>query len=99
MKVEICEEFYYRIRNENINLEKEFNSCGENILRNNEKIKLYAGEWVKIKINNFVTHFVLPVETLESISKKYNVSIDKLFTDNNLTDKKLYIGQMLRIYN
>ena len=46
MKVEICEEFYYRIRNDNIDLEKEFNSCGENILRNNAE-KLFEKNFIK----------------------------------------------------
>ena len=99
MKVEICEEFYYRVVNQDLDIFKEYNSCKENVLRNNSNIKFYNGEWIKIKVNNYITHFVLPTETVDSISKKYNIDAEKLLTDNNLGEKRLFIGQMLKVYN
>ena len=99
MKVELCEEFYYKIKDENINLIEEFNTSKENVLRNNNKIKLYVGEWVKIKVNDFQTHYVKPAETLYEIAKKYNVEVETLKENNNLLTDKLFIGQCIRIYN
>ena len=53
MKIELCEEFFYRVNNEKLDFEQEFNSCKENILRNNENLKFYCGEWIKIKVNKY----------------------------------------------
>ena len=36
-------------------------------------------------------------DTLYSISKKYNVSVDTIIKDNSLTSSKLSIGQNLKI--
>lgn len=99
MKIEMCDEFYYRINDENLNIDKVFNTCKENVLRNNENIKLYSGEWVKIKVNDFQTHYVKPAETLYEIAKKYNVEVETLKENNNLLTDKLFIGQCIRIYN
>ena len=52
MKINLNDEFYYRISNEtdlNIICQK-FNTCKENILRNNNSIDLYEGEIIKIKV-------------------------------------------------
>lgn len=42
-----------------------------------------------------ITHEVLPKETLYSISKKYNVTVDELIAWNNLEGNTIAIGQML----
>lgn len=94
----MCKEFYYRIEDNNINFFAIFNTCKENILRNNDGIKLYKGEWVKIKINNYQTHIVKPTETLEIIAEIYNVDKDKIIKDNELKSNKLFIGQNLKIF-
>jgi len=44
-------------------------------------------------------HKVKKGDTLYSISKKYNVSIEVLQTENNLKNKTIYIGQKLTIPN
>lgn len=99
MKLELCDEFFYRVTDLNLDLCKEFNTSKENILRNNQNIKFYGGEMVKIKVNNFKTHFVKPAETLQQVADFYNIDVLKLKEDNNLEDNKLYIGQRLKIYN
>ena len=51
MNVEIGKSFFYRIqKGDDFNtLFEKFNVTKENILRNNDLINLYPGEWVKIK--------------------------------------------------
>jgi hypothetical protein len=46
---------------------------------------------------SFITHTVLPKETLYAVSKKYGVTIDDIRQWNNLAGQDLKIGQQLRI--
>jgi LysM repeat protein len=46
---------------------------------------------------SFITHSVLPKETLYAIAKKYGVTIDDIRQWNNLAAQDLKIGQQLRI--
>ncbi len=100
MKINFDSDFYYRVLNgDTINsICEKFNSSKENIIRNNNFIELYEGEWIKIKVNNYIIHYVKPMENLESISKKYNIQKEKIILDNNLTCEKLFIGQSIKIY-
>ncbi len=96
MKIEICDEFFYRVQCEDIcNL---FNTSKENILRNNKNIKFYHGEWVKIKLNDFQTHVVKPMETIKKLAEQYNTTEQELQKWNNLKTEKLFIGQILKVY-
>ena len=97
MKIEMCDVFFYRIDGDNLGVFKDFNTCHENVLRNNNKIKFYVGEWVKIKVNDFIKHHVRPAETLKDIAKQYGIEVDKILIDNNLKSYKLFIGQTLKI--
>lgn len=98
MKLEMSDEFIYQIKNKDKDIFKCFNTSKENVLRNNSNIKIYNGEWIKVKVNNFITHHVRPAETLEDISNQYNISIEKLKEDNNIENNKLFIGQRLKIF-
>ena len=98
MKLKVCDEFFYRISDKDKDIFKDFNTSKENVLRNNERIKVYAGEWVEVCVNKFSTHFVRPAETINDIAQIYNLSVEKIQVDNNLKTSKLYIGQMLKIY-
>ncbi len=93
-------QFYYKILpNETLKeLCQKFNSSTDNILRNNSNLNLYAGEWVKVDVNNFLTYVVKPMETLTDVAKKFDVGKEKLMQDNNLKTDKLFIGQNLKIY-
>lgn len=92
-------EFYYRVKcGETIReLKEKFNTDIENILRNNKDIDLYAGEWVKIKQNDYKIHIVKPTETINLIADLYGITSDKLLKDNELISEKLFIGQILKI--
>lgn len=97
--MEMAKEFYYRVADGD-NLSKicqQFNTEPAGIVRNNCDIPLYVGEWVKICVNDFITHFVKPAETIASIAARYSIDKEKLIADNNLSGEKLFIGQKLKI--
>lgn len=101
MDFEIVKQFVYRVeKNDTIaSLCLKFNTSVDNIFRNNKNIELYEGELIEIKVNNYITHIVKPMQTLAYISEKYNVSYEELKVTNNLESDKLYIGQTIKIYN
>lgn len=98
MDIKISDEFFYRIQEKDESLFSKFNTCKENVLRNNIDLPLYKGEVVRIKVNDYFTHIVKPAQTLEIISNKYGIDANKLKTDNSLKENKLFIGQRLKIY-
>ena len=74
-----------------------YNVTETNIVRNNPNIELYEGEVIIIVLKTATTHIVKPMETINSICEKYNLKIDDLIKINNLTSKRLFIGQSLKI--
>lgn len=101
MKIKQADSFFYRIQSnitENV-ICSTLNTNKQNILRNNDNLNLYAGEWVKVTTNNYCVHVVKPVETLTSIAQKYDITVEKLLADNALKTDKLFIGQQLKILN
>ena len=100
MEIKQSNQFYYRVQFNDtlLNICTRFNTCKENIIRNNENLDLYVGEWIIIKTNEFKIHCVKPLERLIDISQKYGVTVDKIKIDNHLQTEKLFIGQMLKIY-
>ena len=99
MQIHISDDFFYRIKEVDKDIFEMFNTNKENVKRNNEKIKIYNDEWVKIKINDYAIHHVKPAETLEQIATKYSLSVEEIKKDNNLTNSKLFIGQRIKIFN
>ena len=86
--------------NDTINsLLQKYNVGISSLIRNNPSIDLYEGEVVKIIRKTKLHHVVKPMETLIDISQKYGVSIDELIKWNNLTSKRLFVGQTLIIDN
>jgi len=66
--------------------------------------KIVAGKTLKISSSESATeqlkngyHIVVKGESLYSISKKYNTSVQKLKSLNNLSDSKIKIGQKLKV--
>lgn len=100
MEIKQIKQFYYRVQpddNLKILIEK-FNTSKENILRNNPQIDLYAGEIVLIKENEYKTHIVKPMQTIEIVAEINNTTAEKIIKDNALQTNKLYIGQQLKIF-
>lgn len=79
------------------NILDQFNVTQNSIIRNNPNVDLYEGEVIKILKNTHNLHIVKPMETLDSVAKKYNTNIDDLVRVNNLSSKRLFIGQTLII--
>lgn len=98
--ISLDKEFYYRVQQDDDEsiLIARFNTCRENIYRNDSTIPLYVGEWVRIKVNNYRIHIVRPMDTLDKIASQYGVSVDVLIRDNNLQTNRLFIGQVIKIY-
>ncbi len=96
----ISNEFYYRVRSSDKleELYKFFNTNADNIIRNNPNIPIYAGEWIKIRQNDYLSYRVKPMDTIEMVANKYNVSVSSIIEKNDLKSSKLYIGQELKIY-
>lgn len=101
MRVKQADNFFYRITENQTEalICSNLNTNKSSVLRNNPKLNYYAGEWVKITTNEYLTHIVKPTETIESIAKKYNIAAEKILADNGLESAKLFIGQQLKIFN
>ncbi len=95
----MCDEFFYRVEDNVQDLFQHLNTSKENVLRNNEKIDLYCGEWIKVKKNNYISYHVKPTDTLSKIASQFNQNKEKIASDNSLNSEKLFIGQILKIYD
>ena len=62
-----------------------------------KKSKKLVAEKSKNIIKQKQTHTVQKGDTLYSVSRKYDISIDKLVEINQINDKTIYIGQKLKI--
>ena len=99
MEINICNEFLYRLAGETEQeLYTKFNTCKESVFRNNPNIPYYNGEWVRIKVNNYLTHIVKPLQTISSVANAYGVGEADIIKWNELKHTKLFIGQHLKIY-
>ncbi len=99
MDIKLAKNFYYRLNETDAKtLFSKFNTDKHNITRNNSRAIFHKGEWIHIKINDYITHIVKPAENLEKIAQKYNIPVEKLKTDNNLNSDSLFIGKILKIY-
>ncbi len=82
---------------------KKYNTTVENIKRLNSLTSdtLSIGQTLKIPVsnieNNYTTYTVVSGDTLYSIARKYNTTIDAIKNLNNLTSNTLSIGQVLKI--
>lgn len=61
----------------------------------NDIKEIEKGDLIFIPKKNLAIHIVSPCETLESIAKKYDVSIDYIKSKNNITN--LFVGLKLYI--
>ena len=99
MEMKTKKVFYYRVQvGQNIkDICSMFEICKDSVLRNNNEIELYAGEWIRIMKNDYKIHIVKPTENIQTISKLYNTKIEDLIKYNNLVCDKLFIGQMIKV--
>ncbi len=55
------------------------------------------GKLKKKNVKNEVFHTVVKGDTLYSISKKYNISIEEIIKNNNIKGTNISLGQILKI--
>ncbi|NCB48684.1 MAG: LysM domain-containing protein [Clostridia bacterium] len=72
---------------------KKWKTSKAQIIYNNENLK--KGDKIVLKNLNLKTHIVKPMETLDEIAKKYNVSKEEILEKNKIS--QLFIGQQLFI--
>lgn len=85
-------------KNEDIDfILQKYDTTPNNIVRNNPKIDLYEGEIIKILLSKQKYHVVKPMENLKIIAQKYNLEEDEIINVNNLSSKRLFVGQRLKI--
>ncbi len=80
--------------NTTINELKQLNNLKSNNLSINQVLKIPSNNE---EFNKYITYTVQKGDSLYSISKKYNTTIDKIKNTNNLTNNALSIGQVLKI--
>ena len=51
----------------------------------------------KLELPNYINYTVLKNDTLYTIAKKYNLSVDTIIKDNSLTNNVINVGQVLKI--
>lgn len=73
---------------------KKLNNLSSNILSINQVLKIPD---VSSDTNNYVTYKVVSGDSLYSIAKKYNTTVDELKKLNNLNNNTLSIDQVLKI--
>lgn len=81
---------------------KKLNNISDNALSVGDKLLVSKAEKVETKkaekvTTNSVYHTVEKGDTLYSISRKYDVSVDDIKKLNNLTDNALSVGQKLKV--
>ncbi|KFN02950.1 LysM peptidoglycan-binding domain-containing protein [Bacillus clarus] len=73
------------------------------ILNNLISNKIYAGQPLKVKRVNQIQHTnydyytICHGDTLGSISKKFNISVEKIKIDNSMDSDWTYVGQLIKI--
>ena len=82
--------------NTNVNELKELNNLTSNSLSIGQKLKLPTNNNSN-ETSYTNTYTVKKGDSLYSIAKKYDTTVDKLKTTNNLTSNNLSIGQVLKI--
>ncbi|HIE44601.1 MAG TPA: LysM peptidoglycan-binding domain-containing protein [Flavobacteriaceae bacterium] len=74
---------------------KHFNNLKSNVISVGQKLKLIGKKSIVVSKN--IEHIVVKGDTLFSLSKKYNITVEKLKTLNNLINNNLSLGQKLII--
>ena len=82
--------------NTTIDILKKINNLSSNILSIGQKIKLPSTEIINIPAS-LETYTVKSGDTLYSIAKKFDTTVDKIKSQNNLSEDALTVGQVLKI--
>ena len=84
--------------NTTVNDIKNLNNLTSNTLSIGQILKIKSSE-KEISSNNYLTYKVVSGDSLYSIAKKYNTTVNAIKNLNNITSNLLQIGQVLKIPN
>ena len=76
---------------------KNYNNLQSNVLQIGQIIKIPIVSTEDVPVGNYIEYIVKSGDSLYSIGKKYNVSIQDLIDYNNLSSNILSINQLLKI--
>ena len=82
--------------NTTVDILKKINNLSSNILSIGQKIKLPSTEIINIPAS-LETYTVKSGDTLYSIAKKFDTTVDKIKSQNSLSADALTVGQVLKI--
>lgn len=82
--------------NTTVDILKQLNNLSSNLLSIGQVLKLPSTEIIEIPTTT-TTYIIQSGDTLYSIAKKYNTTVDKIKQLNNLSNNNLSIGQILQI--
>ncbi len=82
---------------EKYNLDKYDKRGARRAIRKEERVESQEIDASSNTNNNYKTHTVQKGDTMYSIAKKYNISVDKLKKLNKKSNDSLYIGEKLRV--
>lgn len=68
----------------------------ENLVGNDKTVSK-SGDYTMVKRCSCEKHVVKPLETLETIAKKSNLSVEYIIKTNSLKTTNLFIGQILKL--
>lgn len=83
--------------NTTVNAIKDINNLTSNTLSIGQTLKIPSNNNNNNTNNNYITYTVKSGDSLYSIARNYNTTVDSIKTLNNLTSNLLSIGQTLRI--
>ncbi len=82
---------------EKYNLDKYDKRGARRAIRKEERVESQEIDASSNTNNNYKTHTVQKGDTMYSIAKKYNISVDKLKKLNKKSNDSLYIGEKLKV--
>ena len=83
--------------NTTVDVLKKLNNLTSNNLSINQILKIPENYDSQVSLPNYINYIVKKGDSLYSIAKKYNLTVDQIIKDNNLSSNILQIGDNLKI--
>lgn len=62
-----------------------------------DKVLAVEGDFALVEVINSDLYVVKPLDTIEKIARKLNITANEIITKNDLKTTRLYIGQVLKV--
>lgn len=63
-----------------------------------DKVLAVEGDFALVEVINSDLYMVKPLDTIEKIARKFNITANEIITKNDLKTTRLYIGQVLKVW-